>query len=48
MVTAFNMKLKVTPFYENHLIADSPPPANPFNADMETVDRIKGRSQQWY
>jgi len=48
MVTAYNMKLKGTPFYEKFLIADSPPSANPFSADLETIDRIKGRSQQWY
>ncbi len=53
MVTAYNMKLKDTPFYEKLLIPDSPPPANPFRADLETVDRIKNspqywQSQQWY
>jgi uncharacterized protein YprB with RNaseH-like and TPR domain len=47
MVTAYNLKLKDTPFYENHLIADSPPPANPFKVDLETVDRIKNSSQYW-
>jgi len=47
MVTAYNMKLKDTPFYETHLIADSPPPANPFRADLATVDRIKNSSQYW-
>jgi uncharacterized protein YprB with RNaseH-like and TPR domain len=41
MVTAYNMKLKGTPFYEKLLIADSPPPANPFRVDLETVDKIK-------
>jgi hypothetical protein len=53
MVTAYNMKLKQTPFYEKLLIADSTTPANPFRADLETVDRIKNspqywKSQQWY
>jgi len=53
MVTAYNMKLKATPFYENLLIADSPPPVNPYSVDLETVDRIKNspqywQSQQWY
>jgi uncharacterized protein YprB with RNaseH-like and TPR domain len=53
MVTAYNMKLKDTPFYDKLLIEDSPPPTNPFRADLETVDRIKNspqywQSQQWY
>ena len=53
MVTAYNMKLKATPFYENLLIADSPPPVNLFSVDLETVDRVKNspqywQSQQWY
>jgi hypothetical protein len=53
MVTAYNMKLKDTPFYETHLIAESPPPGNPFRADLATVDRVKNspqywQSQQWY
>ena len=53
MVTAYNMKLRDTPFYETHLIADSPPPVNPYSTDLATVDRIKNspqywQSQQWY
>ena len=53
MVTAYNLKVKSTPFYDTHLIADSLPPANPFRADLETVDKIKRspqywQSQQWY
>ena len=53
MVTAYNMKLKDTPFYEKLLISDSPAPVNPFKVDLETVDRIKNspqywRSGQWY
>ena len=47
MVTAYNMKLKDTPFYEKLLIEDSLAPANPFKADLETVDRIKYSSQSW-
>ena len=47
MVTAYNMKLKGTPFYEKFLIADPPPPVNPFNVDLETVDRIQNSSQYW-
>ena len=53
MVTAYNMKLKDTPFYEAHMIADSTPSVNPYSADLATVDRIKNspqywQSQQWY
>jgi hypothetical protein len=53
MVTAYNLKLKDTPFYEAHLIADPPPPVNPYSVDLETVDKIKRspqywQSQQWY
>jgi uncharacterized protein YprB with RNaseH-like and TPR domain len=47
MVTAYNMMLKDTPFYENLLIEESPPPANPLRTDLETVDRIKNSSQYW-
>jgi hypothetical protein len=43
MVTAFNLKLKETPFYETHLIEESLLPANPLRVDMETVDKIKNR-----
>jgi len=47
MVTAYNMKLKDTPFYETHLIEEFPAPANPYRADLETVDMIKYSSQYW-
>jgi len=47
MVTAYNMKLKETPFYDNLLIKDSITPANPFRADLTTIDRIKNSSQFW-
>ena len=53
MVTAYNMKLQQTPFYENLLIEDSITPANPYRVDTGIVDRIKTspqfwQSQQWY
>jgi uncharacterized protein YprB with RNaseH-like and TPR domain len=53
MVTAYNMKLQQTPFYEKLLIADSAPPDNPYRVDLATVDKIKSspqywQSQQWY
>ena len=47
IVTAYNMKLRDTPFYETHLIEDPSEPANPYGADLGIVDRIKGGSQYW-
>jgi hypothetical protein len=47
MVTAYNMKLKDASFYKTHLIAESPPPINPYSVDLETVDKIKTNSQYW-
>jgi hypothetical protein len=47
MVTAYNLKLRETPFYDNLLIEESTPPVNPFSADLVTVDRIKNSSQYW-
>jgi hypothetical protein len=47
MVTAYNMKLRETPFYDNLFIEDSITPANPFRADRATIDRIKSSSQFW-
>ena len=47
MVAAYNQKLRETPFYDSHLIAETMPPANPFTADIATIDNIKGNSQYW-
>jgi uncharacterized protein YprB with RNaseH-like and TPR domain len=47
LVTAYNMKLKDTPFYDTHLIDDPILLGNPFSADLATVDRIKNSSQYW-
>ncbi len=47
MVTAYNMKLRQTPFYESLLIADSPPLVNPHRVDLETVEKIKTSPQYW-
>jgi uncharacterized protein YprB with RNaseH-like and TPR domain len=44
MVTAYNMKLKDTPFYEIHFIEDPILPVSPYRADLATVDRIKNSS----
>ena len=47
LVTAYNMKLKDTPFYETHLIAEPTLPINPYSVDFETVDRVKNSPQYW-
>jgi uncharacterized protein YprB with RNaseH-like and TPR domain len=47
MVTAYNLKLRGTPFYNNLLIEESTPPFNPFRADLGTIDRIKSGTQHW-
>ncbi|MBI4965211.1 MAG: ribonuclease H-like domain-containing protein [Desulfomonile tiedjei] len=40
MVTAYNLKLRETPFYETHQLPLPGPVRNPFEPDRETVDRI--------
>ena len=47
MVAASNLKLRETPFYEKLLMSDSIAPANPYAADLGTVNRIKNNSQYW-
>jgi hypothetical protein len=47
MVTAYNMKLNETPFFNNLLIEESTPPVNPLSVDLTTIDRIKSNSQYW-
>jgi uncharacterized protein YprB with RNaseH-like and TPR domain len=47
LVTAYNMKLRQTPFYQELLIDDSVAPANPFGVDIGIVDRIKNSSGFW-
>jgi len=43
LVTAYNMKIGQTPFYNTHNIEIPIPPVNQLKADLETVDRIKNR-----
>ena len=43
MVTAYNLKLKETPFYEEHRLELPQPVQNPFEADVETLERIRER-----
>ena len=40
MFTAYNMKLKETPFLQTHQLAVPEPPQNPFTPDMKTIRRI--------
>ena len=47
LVTAHNMKLKETPFYESHVIEEPTLPGNPFSVDLGTVDKIKNSPQYW-
>ena len=41
IVTAYNMKLGQTPFYNTHLIEEPTLPVNPYRVDLATVDKIK-------
>ena len=41
MVTAYNLKLRETPFHNDLLIEEPTPPANPFRADLGTINRIR-------
>jgi uncharacterized protein len=41
MVLSYNLKLKETPFNESHQLALPSSPKIPFQADLQTIDRIK-------
>jgi uncharacterized protein YprB with RNaseH-like and TPR domain len=41
MVLSYNLKLKETPFNESHLLALPSSPGIPFQADLETIEKIK-------
>ena len=43
MVIAYNMNIKNTPFSETHFLETPISPKIPFNADRDTVDRIRRR-----
>ena len=52
MVTAYNLKIKETPFYGSHTIPSPSVSGNPYSADLKTVDKIKygsgfGHSSYW-
>jgi uncharacterized protein YprB with RNaseH-like and TPR domain len=41
MVTAYNMKIRETPFYESHRLELPDRPEIPFKPDLATIDRLK-------
>jgi uncharacterized protein YprB with RNaseH-like and TPR domain len=41
MVMVYNLKLQKTPFYEQHRLEVPQPVPNPFEADIETIERIR-------
>ena len=47
MITAYDPKLKETPFYEDLFMEDLTAPDKFFRADLETVDGIKYCSDYW-
>ena len=47
VMTAYNMKLRETPFYDNLLIGNSITPTNPYGVDIGIIDRIKNSSGYW-
>ncbi len=47
MVKAYNLKLRETPFYDELALSEPVPPPNPFQADVETVERISVEIQDW-
>jgi hypothetical protein len=44
LVTAYNLKLRETPFHNDLSIEAPKPPANPFRADPAAIDRVKYRT----
>jgi uncharacterized protein YprB with RNaseH-like and TPR domain len=48
MVIAYNKKLQGTPFLESHRLPLSPTPANPLEADRETIERLQRAQVGWY
>ena len=47
MPMAYNMKLKETPFHETNQIPLVDPPSIPFEADMETIQRLRPQAAYW-
>ena len=47
MVRAYNLKVRETPFHQACRLPGPEPPENPFNADAETIERIKAARGGW-
>lgn len=47
MVSAYNLKLKETPFYETHRIPLPEPADNPFQPDVETIERLMSQLEHY-
>ena len=43
MVLSYNLKLRETPFNETHQLDLASSPEIPFNADLETIEKVKGQ-----
>jgi hypothetical protein len=41
MVLSYNLKLRETPFNESHQLDLPSSPEIPFNADLETIEKVK-------
>ena len=41
LTTAYNLKLKTTPFGDSNWLADTVVPVNPYRADVETIENLK-------
>lgn len=48
MVRAYNLKIQETPFSETHQIPLPEPAENPFQPDMETIERIMSHLEGFY
>ena len=44
LVFAFNKKLRETPFYPEQKMPDRLQPRNPFDADIQLIDKLKGKA----
>jgi len=48
MITAYNLKLRDTPFSESHTLPLPSSPIIPFKADRDTIEKIKFESYRFY
>lgn len=47
MVTAYNLKLKETPFHFTHALPDPAEPPLPFKPDMKTIEKVRRRMESY-